>query len=146
MELELQDYETIIVEKIFVDQNLLTTYETELSKTFNNTNIYLHGRSHNSYYLAKDNLILTNLTKNIKLDDFSFAFEDWKYGYGYERVAGAIDLNLLKTGEFLELNKKFYPNLSLNFIDRLNDKKVISYIVLHPDIILLHLLLNTKDI
>ena len=65
MELELQDYETIIVEKIFVDQNLLTTYETELSKTFNNTNIYLHGRSHNSYYLAKDNLILTNWTKNL---------------------------------------------------------------------------------
>ena len=41
-------------------------------------------------------------------------------------MAGANGLNLLETGEFLELNRKFYPNLSLNFIDQLNDKKVIS--------------------
>ena len=45
---------------------------------------------------------------------------------GYEKVAGEIGLNLLKTGEFLELNRKLYQNLSLNFIDQLNDKNLIS--------------------
>ena len=125
MKLELDYYETIIVEKEYVDQKSFSPYETKLSKTFSNTGMYFYGKPHPiHYYLAKDNLIVANGTKSIKLDDFSLAFMDiW---HDYDRVAGVIGLSFLKNEQVLKLNREKFSNLNLNFIDQLNNKNIIT--------------------
>lgn len=116
MKFDLNLYETYIVKKDLVNTRLYIPYEIELSKTFNTSKRFFSQKGEfEKALLAKDNLIVNDGQKDIKLDDFYFAYVDDGYNNKY---AGSIGFNLLKT--------VVYPEESMNFIDQLKSNDIIS--------------------
>ena len=115
MKCDLNLYETYIVKKDIVNQQLYIPYEADLSTTFNTSKrFYSQKGDFSTALLSKDNLIVNNGQKDIKSDDFYFAYVD----EGFKKCAGSIGFNLLKT--------VVYPEESMNFIDQLKNNDIIS--------------------
>ena len=115
MKIDLNLYETYIVKNDTVDTRLYEPYDAYSSKTFNTSiRFFSQKNEYSSALLANDTLIVNNGQKNIKLDNFTFAFVD----SGYNKIPGSIGFNLMNTA--------VYPKESMNYIDQLKNNSLIS--------------------
>ena len=115
MKLELNYYETYILKNTLVNKQLYSPFETNSSKTFKTFDrFYAKYNEFSSGILSSDDLIIYNNSKDIKINNFYFAYVD----NGFKSIPGSIGLSLIK--------KLVYPEQSMNFIDQLKSNNLIN--------------------
>ena len=115
MKIDLNLYETYIVKEGIVNKNIYKPYDINSSIHFNTSKrFYSQITEFSTALLAKDSITINNGETNIKLNPFYFAYVD----DGFNKLAGSIGFNLLKT--------YLYPEESMNFIDQLKNNSIIS--------------------
>ena len=108
-------YEVYIAKEDIVDKKHYTPYNINASNTFTNIIRFFSQESEfEKALLSKDSLIVNDGNKDIKADEFYFAYVD----DGYNKFAGSIGFNMKKTIVF--------PEQSMNFIDQLKNNSIIS--------------------
>ena len=115
MKIDLNLYETYIVKEDIVNKKLYVPFNASSSTTFNATKRFFSLKGEFSQaILSQDKLVVYDGEKDIKFKNFYFAYVD----EGYNKFAGSIGFNLLKTN--------IYPEESMNFIDQLKNNSIIS--------------------
>ena len=115
MKIDLNLYEVYIVQEDIVNKKLYVPFNASSSTTFNSSKrFYSQKGDFSKAILTKDTLVVNDGNNNIKVNDFYFAYVD----DGYNKFAGSIGFNLLKTN--------LYPEESMNFIDQLKNYNIIS--------------------
>ena len=115
MKLDLNYYETYILKNTLVNKQLYTPFEANSSQTFKSFDrFYAKYNEFSSGVLSSDDLIIYNNSKNIKINNFYFAYVD----NGFKSIPGSIGLSLFK--------KLIYPEQSMNFIDQLKSNNLIN--------------------
>ena len=115
MKIDLDLFEVYIVKEDIVDKNLYIPYNINASTTFTNiVRFYRQKGEFEKAFLSKDCLVVNDGKKDIKTDEFYFAYVD----DGYKKFAGSIGFNMEKT--------IIFPEQSMNFIDQLKNNSIIS--------------------
>ena len=113
--IDLNSYEVYISKEDIVDKSLYIPYNISNSKNFNTSyRFYSQKSEFSTALLSKDTLTVNDGQKDIKLDNFFFAYVD----EGFKKFAGSVGFNLLKT--------VVYPVESMNYIDQLKNNSIIS--------------------
>ena len=115
MKIDLNSYEVYISKEDIVNKKLYIPYNISNSKNFNTSyRFYSQKSEFTTALLSKDTLTVNDGQKDIKLDNFYFAYVD----DGFNKFAGSVGFNLLKT--------VVYPVESMNYIDQLKNNSIIS--------------------
>ena len=113
--IDLNLYEVYIVKEDIVNTKLYDPFNASSSTTFNSTKKFFSQKGKFSEaILSQDKLVINDGEKYINFNNFYFAYVD----DGYNKFAGSIGFNLLKTN--------IYPEESINFIDQLKNNSIIS--------------------
>ena len=115
MKLDLNYYETYILKNTLVNKQLYKPFDANSSRTFKTYNrFYAKYNEFSSGILSSDELIIHNNSKNIKINNFYFAYVD----NGFKSISGSIGLSLFKT--------ILFPTQSMNFIEQLKNESLIN--------------------
>ena len=115
MKIDLNLYEVYVVKEDIVNTKLYVPFNASSSTTFNATKRFFSLKGEFSKaILSQDKLVVYDGEKDIKLNNFYFAYVD----EGYNKFAGSIGFNLLKTN--------IYPEESMNLVDQLKNNSIIS--------------------
>ena len=115
MKLDLNYYETYILKNDSVNKNLYVPFETNSSISFKTLErFYAKYNEFSTAILSSDDLIIYDDKKNIKINNFYFAYVD----QGFKSIPGSIGLSLYKI--------IIYPEQSMNIIDQLKNKSLIN--------------------
>ena len=115
MKIDLNLYEVYVVKEDIVNTKLYVPFNASSSTTFNATKRFFSLKGEFSKaILSQDKLVVYDGEKDIKFNNFYFAYVD----EGYNKFAGSIGFNLLKTN--------IYPEESMNFVDQLKNNSIIS--------------------